>query len=394
MSQRVGLVDTIRVGGSGLRARRLRAGLSVLGIGIGIAAIVGVLGVSASSQADLLAQLGQLGNLLTVSAGQSFAGESTPLPTTAVGMIRRIPPVHEVAGIGVLPGVTVRRTAAVPSTDNGGISVAAADTTLPDTLDATMTSGAFLNPATGHYPAVVLGNAAARTLGIDRADPGTEVYLGGHYFTVVGILRPVSIAPEIDETALIGFPAAGSVFGFNGSRTLIYLRTDPDQVAEVRAVLAVTADPAEPESVQVNRPSDSLAARADAQSAFTGLFFGLGAVALLVGAVGVGNVMVISVLERRTEIGLRRALGASRGQVGAQFLAESLLLSGLGGVVGVLLGAAATTGYALVKNLPMVVPLPALAAGLGSAAVVGLSAGLYPALRAARLAPTDALRAG
>jgi putative ABC transport system permease protein len=387
-------MDVVRVGASGLRTRRLRAGLSVLGIGIGIAAIVGVLGVSASSQADLIAQLGRLSNLLTVSAGQSFAGDAVPLPSTAVGMIGRIPPVRAVAAVGVLRGATVRRTAMIPDTDNGGISVAATDPGLPATVDATVVSGSFLNQATARYPAVVLGYSAARTLGVDRARPGTQVFLGGHYFTVVGILAPVAIAPEIDETALIGFPAAASLLGFDGHPTLIYLRADPDEVVPVQRVLAVTADPAQPESVQVNRPSDVLAARAAAQGAFTGLFFGLGAVALLVGAVGIGNVMVISVLERRTEIGLRRALGASRGQVGTQFLTESLLLSALGGIAGVLLGAGATAGYALTKDLPIEVPPVAIAAGLGSAIAVGLVAGLYPALRAARLAPTDALRGG
>lgn len=384
--------DVVRVGGSGLRARRLRAGLSVLGIGIGIAAIVGVLGVSASSQADLLSQLGQLGNLLTVSTGQSFTGDATPLPTTAPGMIARIPPVRQVAAIGVVPAVTVRRTNAIPATDSGGIAVAAADPALPVTLDASLLSGTFLNAATARYPAVVLGFAAAQSLGIDHAGSATRVYLGGHYFTVVGILRPVGIAPEIDETALIGFPIADSLLGYNGFPTLIYLRSDPNQVVNVRQVLAVTADPAEPEAVQVNRPSDVLAARAATQGAFTGLLFGLGAVALLVGGVGIGNVMVISVLERRSEIGLRRALGASRGQVGTQFLTESLVLSVLGGVAGVLLGAGVTGGFALVKNLPVALPPVALGVGLGAAVVIGLAAGLYPALRAARLPPTEALR--
>jgi putative ABC transport system permease protein len=386
------ITDVLRLGSLGLRTRRLRAALAALGIGIGIAAVVGVLGVSASSEADLLTQLGQLGNLLTVGSGQSFTGDAQPLPDTAIGMVRRIPPVRTVSAVGLVPGATVRRTAAVPKTDNGGLTVVAADPTLPGTLGIGLLSGAFLNPATDRYPAVVLGADAARSLGIAHAAPGVQVYLAGRYFTVVGILAPATIAPEIDDAALIGFPVARSLLAFTGHPTLLYVRTDPDQVAAVQSVLAVTANPAQPEAVQVIRPSDALVARAATRGAFTGLFFGLGAVALLVGGVGIGNVMVISVLERRSEIGLRRALGATRGQIGLQFLTESLVLSALGGVIGVVLGAAATAGYALTQHQPIVLPPIVLVIGPGAAIGVGLLAGMWPALRAARLAPTEALR--
>jgi putative ABC transport system permease protein len=286
----------------------------------------------------------------------------------------------------------VRRTAAVPAVNSGGISVLAARPGLLGTLGGSLAAGTFLNAATARYPAVVLGAVAARTLGIARVHPDTQVYLAGRYFTVIGILRPVPIAPEIDEAALVGFPAADALLGLGGHPTEIYLRAAPDQVQPVASVLPFTANPAQPEAVQVSLPSSILAARAAARTAFTGQFLGLGAVAVLVGGIGIGNIMVISVLERRGEIGLRRALGATRWQVGLQFLVESLLLSALGGVAGAAIGAAVTAGYAAGAGQPTVVPPAGVAAGIGVALVTGVLAGGYPAARAARLAPAEALR--
>jgi len=385
--------DVLRVGAIGLRARRLRAALSALGIAIGIAAIVGVLGISASSQANLLARLDRLGtNLLTVSPGQHLGGGQAFLPRAAPGMIRRVGPVLHVSATGVVPAATVFKTDKVPAYQTGGISVRATDVDLPQTLEVAVAHGTFLNGATAQYPAAVLGASTAQYLGITDVRQPVEILVAGRWFAVIGILGSVTLAPELDRSVFVGYPAAERYLGFDGEYTSVYLRTDPEQVLDVQAVLARTANPAHPEEVAVSRPSDALAARAAAQTAYTALFVGLGSVALLVGGVGIANVMFVSVLERRSEIGLRRALGATRGHVGAQFLTESGLLSLAGGTAGVALGAGATIAYAASNRWLVVVPPLAVWGGLGAALVVGAAAGLYPALRAARLAPTDALR--
>jgi putative ABC transport system permease protein len=382
--------DVVRVGGVGLRTRRLRAALSALGIAIGIAAMVSVLGISESSKSDLIATLDRLGtNLLKVAPGQTILGEEAELPEQAGPMIGRIAPV---ASVSALEGVeaTVRRTDYIPEEETGGISVSAADLDLLTTLGATVRAGVYLNAATARYPAVVLGSEAAERLGIDR--PGVNVRLGERWFTVVGILDPVELAPDLDSAALIGLPIAKELFGAEGSASTIYVRADPDDLDDVRRVLGSTANPEHPEEVDVSRPSDALEARAAAKTAFTSLFLGLGAVALLVGGVGIANVMVISVLERRSEIGLRRALGATKGHIRLQFVTESLILAGFGGIAGVVLGAVITVVYASNRGWHTAIPWYVPAGGIAAAIAIGAVAGLYPAMRAARLAPTEALR--
>jgi putative ABC transport system permease protein len=384
------LADVVRVGAAGVRARRLRAALSALGVAIGIASMVAVLGVSESSKADLLAALDRLGtNLLEVGPGQTFAGDTSELPESAPAMVRRMADVERAAAAKVLDE-TVRRTDHIDEAETGGIAVTAADPGLARTLGARMRRGRFLNEATATYPVVVLGATAARRLGIRT--PGVNVWLGDRWFTVAGILAPVTLDPDLDSAALIGFPVAEDLLGADRSPTTIYVRTAEDRVESTRELLAATSNPEHPEEVEVSRPSDALAAEAAAKSAFTGLFLGLGAVALLVGGVGIANVMVISVLERRSEIGLRRALGATRRHISAQFLTESLLLALLGGVAGAALGAGVTAVYAFSQGWPAVVPLVALFGALGASLAIGAVAGLYPATRAARLAPTEALR--
>ena len=394
---RLRLGDIMRVGALGLRTRRLRTGLSTLGIAIGIAAMVGVLGLSASSQADLDAKIRALGtNLLEVQAGSGFGRGTGELPDTAVAMTSRIGPVTAVSSLTTVSadsGGTVRRTDTISEGINGGLSVFATDPGLLDTLHATLADGVFFDNATASYPATVLGATAARALGITDVADGLRVYIGGQWFAVIGILDPVEAAPGLDRAALIGLTAAETfVIGDDLAPETLYVRTVDGGVDDVRGVLAQTVNPATPEEVEVSRPSDALAAQEAASSAFTSLFLGLGAVALLVGGIGIANVMVIAVIERRSEIGLRRALGATRAHIRRQFLTEAVLLAGAGGLVGVGLGAAVTAAYARSQGWTIVIPPVALLGGLAAAIVIGGVAGLYPAARASRLAPTEALR--
>jgi len=384
--------DIARVASVGLRTRRLRAALSALGIAIGVAAIVAVLGLSASSQAGLLAEIDKLGtNLLTVQNGQTLFGENAELPLAAPGMIARIGPVQQVQETGSTTA-NAYRSPLVPSVETGGLSVQAASLGLPATVGTSLRFGSYLNAATANEPVAVLGSTAAQQLGIDRLFPGLRIWVGNQWFYVAGVLRSAPLAPEIDSSVLVGFPAAQKDLGFDGHATTVYVRSVTSQTAAVQSVLAQTANPESPNEVQVSQPSAALTARADAAGAFNSLFLGLGAVSLLVGAVGVGNIMLIGVLERRSEIGLRRSLGATKGQIRLQFLSEAILLALLGGAAGVAAGVVATAVYSSRKHWTLVIPTTAWAGGLAAALLIGALAGLLPAVRAARMSPTEALR--
>lgn len=402
MNARLGWRDGLRVASVGLRARPLRAALSALGIAIGTAAIVAVLGLSASSQAGLLAEIDRLGtNLLTVEPGQGLTGQAAMLPLAAPARIGHLGEVERVADTGLVKDAKVYRSSMIPISNSGGLQVRAASLGLLSVLDTGVARGAWLNAGTAREPVAVLGAGAARQLGIDRIDPDARIWLGGRWFNVAGVLAPSPLAPGIDTSALVGYAAARKYLNYvsvvdgaveAGPPTTIYVRAATGEEAAVQPLLAPTANPEAENEVDVSRPSDVLTARAAAAGTFDSLFLGLGVVALVVGAVGVANIMIISVLERRSEIGLRRALGATKGQIRTQFLMESILLAVLGGLAGVLAGAAATAVYATSQGWAVVIPAEAWSGGIAAAILIGALAGFLPAVRASRLAPTVALR--
>jgi len=382
--------DIGRISSVGLRSRMTRAVLSALGIAIGIASMVAVLGLSDSSKSELIATLDRLGtNLLTVQAGEGIGRGAGELPETAAAMIARIEPVEETAAVADVDA-NVYRTDLMPEDRTNGLSVQAVDLALLDTLAGTLAAGKWFDQASASYPTTVLGSVAAERLGV--TDLPAQVWLGDRWFTVIGLLDAFELSPDLDRAALVGFTAAEDYLDSTRTPSAIYVRSDPDQTDEVMSVLAATANPANPEEVEVSRPTDALEAREAANDTFTALFLGLGAVALLVGGVGIANVMVISVLERRGEIGLRRALGATKGHVAIQFLGEALFLSVIGGLAGVALGYTVTAAWSAYRGWDVLVPQVALVGGLGAALVIGTLAGLYPATRAARMSPTEALR--
>ncbi|MGW4853364.1 ABC transporter permease [Streptomyces sp. NPDC004288] len=382
--------DLLRLGMIGPRTRRTRSALSALGISLGIAAVIAVTGISSSNQAHLLARLDQLGsNLITVSPGKDAEQHPVPLPATAEKMLSGIAPVQQVTATGATEA-EVYRNDLVPKEQTGGLSVLAARPNLLDVLHATLRSGQWLDRASERLPVTVLGDQAAERLGVTA--PGERVWLGGQSYVVRGILAPNDLAPELGTAALVGWPQAVAHLGADGTAGTVYLRAHPERVPDVQAVAGATANPAAPGMVAVSRPSDLLTARGEAKGALTGLVLSLAGVALLVGGVGIANTMVVGVMERRGEIGLRRALGARGGQIAAQFLLEAVLMGFIGGVGGLVVGALAVYGYAVAQGWPVSVPLYTVVAGPSVSVLVAAVAGIYPALRAAGASPTDALR--
>lgn len=393
------IFDAAVLGWLGIRCRPARAALSAVGVALGVAILVLVVAIPAGGQADLERRLTDLGtDVLKVAVnqvsngGDGAAASDAGLPVEAAAMVRRVGPVRAAAAAGAVDR-RVKRTEFADPNDTAAITVLATEPALLDTVHARMARGRFLDRVDDGLPTLVLGADAAGWLGLSDSDVGDRqrVLVGDRWMAVIGVLAPTPLTPELGQAALVSAETAHRLLGYDRHPDGVYLRAVESKLGAVAAVLPSTVDPALPGLVSVSRPSAALAAKLTTRATFSGLFLGLAGVALLVGGIGIANTMVVSVLERRREIGLRRALGARQADIRRQFVLEAILLSSIGGVVGALLGAAGGFAYSGWRGWPVQIPLPVTAAGVGGAVLVGALAGLYPAVRASLVSPTTAL---
>lgn len=392
MKQRLKIKDLFFVALYGVRARRGRAALTSIGIGIGIAAIVAVTGISASGRADLLATLESLGtNLIKASPQAGFFGTQEKLPDGVVGMVERIGPVEEVTST-TQTDLIVRRSDFISEFEGGGISTIVTSPELLQVVGGNLIEGRFIQDGLSNIPVTVLGSVTASRLGINTLDTPTKILIGNEWFGVVGILDELKIHPDLDRSVFIGYGVAKTLFDIDKEPTTIYVRANPTYIEDVVEVIAPSMNPENPDQVQVSRPSDALEAQEAADAAFTNLLLGLGSVALLVGGVAIANVMVMSVLERRMEIGVRRSIGATRKEIRYQFLLESIVLSGIGGLVGVVLGTGVTLGYTNYTDIVFSIPVSQVLGAILLALLIGAISGVYPAIKASKIQPAEAVR--
>ena len=375
----------------GVKARKGRAALTSIGIGIGIAAIVAVSGIAASGSADLLSTLESLGtNLVKASPQAGFFGTQEELPEGVIGMVERIGPVEEVTST-TQTDLLVRRSNFISEFEGGGISTIVTSSELLNVIGGKLSEGRFITDGLADLPVTVLGSVTAKRLGITNLSKPTKILIDDEWFGVIGIVEELKIHPDLDRSVFIGYGAAKKLFDINEEPTTIYLRANPTFIEDVVEVIAPSMNPENPDQVEVSRPSDALEAQQAVEASFTNLLLGLGSVALLVGGVAIANVMVMSVLERRMEIGVRRSIGATRREIRYQFLLESVVLSGIGGLVGVMLGSLITLAYTNYTNIVFSIPVWQILGAVVLALLIGAISGVYPAIKASKIQPAEAV---
>ena len=388
--------DALSLGTLGLRTRKGRTAMAAIGIAIGVASLVALVGIINSGEADAQRDLLDQGiDVLELTPGTSFADEPELLPGAAAAIDTHMRDlVDVVASIRRVPA-TLRKTDFIPEVETGGIrlfSVNEDDLDLLVPLRGGVAHGRFHDAATVRVPTVVLGADTAEVLGFDELYANPTVHISGNEFAVIGVLEPFTISQglTLNRAALIGSPVAENLFDADDNPERIWVQTDLDVIEMVRELLPRQANPEAPGEVSVS--SLDLEAREIISENFESLLSLLVVVIIVVGAIGVGNIMLISVLERRGEIGVRRALGAQKKHIAVQFLIESMLLTLLGGLAGIAVGLAVVTATTRVLDWPMTVQLSFIGVGLAVTLGVGLVAGLYPAWRASRMDPAEAVR--
>ena len=404
--------ETLRTSLEAMRTHRLRSGLTVLGILIGIAAVILTVGLGIGAQQQVTAQVEALGtNLLIISPG------STTSTTGLRGGFGSASTLTQADAQALASSVVAPDIEAVAPTSSGSESLTAGTQnwtttvvgTTPDWLSVrgrTLTDGSFFSAADDAAAAtdVVLGSTTAQELFGFTDVVGQSVTIAGKPFTVVGVLAPNGSTGNAnnDDTAVIPLSTAQQrVFG-GSSRTsvqTIYVQARSQEVlsaayqeaqAELSAMHGIT-DPTNADFTITTQES-LVSTAASVSKTLTILLAGIAAISLLVGGIGVMNIMLVSVTERIREIGLRKALGARPRLIRRQFLLEASLLGLGGGLLGAAVGIAGAKVLPSFISNPVAVSVPAIVGSIAVAFAVGLVFGVYPASRAARLAPIDALR--